>query len=58
MKLHPPKKCPFCGEGKVIGGGDRMVYYDCGAHIWIEKQHDQGFVLRGHDGGCAEKQET
>lgn len=52
MKLHPPEKCPFCGKGKVSGGGDRMVYYTCGAHIWVVQADADTVEIRGHNGPC------
>lgn len=47
-KLVAPEKCPFCGE-RQLGGGNTVVYYRCGAHIWIVKTKF-GLEIRGHDG--------
>ena len=30
---HPPDNCPFCGA-RLLGGGDLLVLYDCGAKLF------------------------
>lgn len=56
IKFHPPEKCPFCGAG-VTGGGDHQVYFECGAHVWIEQYSSFDptyWHIKGHVGDCHE----